>query len=467
MKPKTLLITVSLLGFFLLGQWMSWRQQSYDYVNNYMFSYTTPKMRRFLAMGHDALVSNLSLIRGIQFYGMNYPLFDKKPLMYDQFRDLADASVQLDPRFTEAYRFWGFSLTSSKRGGPDAYRFLMEGSQVLSSTDEVIPPTPRRPAFKAVQPSLWQIAKDAGYIAQYELKDATPQWAIDAYALALKSPECPEFIERLLTIAKAKLTPDPMVPILEFQTFANRTTNEAIRMLNLNHIRTQVAREHQRFWNFALASYREIHGATPTRIQQLTGDIRAIKAAADKYYDISREWTEDGTAHLFPNLLTPKPGPTDEIKVDVARPPQLPIEPYGGEYLILDVMGEHLLVATGEALNEREEYLAGLEMAVDMYKEGNNGECPPNLAAVSEFTEQKFAEADKFGYPVLFNREECRFYFPPISEDNPPTLPPYNQMPQADEEPTLDLIPLDEAEPVESATGEVEAATEAVEPASP
>ena len=139
MKTKSIIFWVVVLALYLISQHLVWQEQKYDYVNNYMFSYTTPKIRKFLAGGHDALISNLSLIRGIQFYGMNYPLFDKKPAMYDQFSNLADAAVQLDPRFSHAYDFWGFAFTSSQRGALDSYHFLMAGAERMTATDEVIP----------------------------------------------------------------------------------------------------------------------------------------------------------------------------------------------------------------------------------------------------------------------------------------------------------------------------------------
>ena len=441
MKPKLLVLWGVLLVLYVISQQLVWNEQKYDYVNNYMFSYTTPRMRRFLSAGHGALVSNLALIRGIQFYGMNYPLFDKKPVMYEQYLNLADAAVQLDPRFTEAYRFWGFGLTSAERGKSDSFHLLMAGARRLSATSEKVDRLHPKPAFYAVQPSLWKVAKDAGYIAQYELKNATPEWTVEAYRLALLSPDCPEFINRLMILAKAHLFPDPMIPILDLAEDFNRASNEAIRELNLSHIRRLIAEEHKRFWDFAQEAHIEIHGATPTRIGQLAGDVRILKTAFERYSELSKGWTHDGKAQLFPNLVNPKPGPTEKLAVQTVTPPQLPQDPHGGKYLILEVLGKPRLLGTGLYEEEREGFLGESREALRKYQEKHAGACPDDLEAFYTEVGFRLLEADGLGYAPLLDRENCRFFFPPISEEEPPTLPPYGEYPEEEEAPSSRLMP--------------------------
>ena len=77
MKPKVILIGIVVFALYLVGQKLSWDSQRYDYVTNYMYQYTSPKMRSVLAAGHDALMADLAMVRGIQFYGMmnTDPLF--------------------------------------------------------------------------------------------------------------------------------------------------------------------------------------------------------------------------------------------------------------------------------------------------------------------------------------------------------------------------------------------------------
>lgn len=453
MRPKPALIALVLIALYVATQVLVWRQQKYDYVNNYMFEYTTPRMRKFLSAGHDALLSNLSLIRGIQFYGMNYPLFDKKPTMYDQFKSLADTTTQLDSRSTQAYRFWGFAMTSADRGDLDAYRLLMAGTRNLSATEE-LPPEWSRPAYGEVQTSVWQVAKDAGYVAQYELKNSTPEWTVAAYEAALKSEECPEFVRRLKALAIAKMFPDPMIPISEMLVAYNQSNNESIRELNLGHIQRLVAEQHKKFWDYAQAAYIDIHGASPTRIEQLTGDIRIMKSAVDAYHEVSREWNDEGTPQLFPNLVTTNPGPNDPIEVVVARPPQLPIDPYGGEYLILEVNGKHNLLGTGNYLDERQDYLSSLEQSLETYRKEHDGACPDDLTAFADETGTPVSEADGLGYPLYFDFEDCRFWFPEISPDDPPPLPPYGQEMEVEEEPLPDLLP--EGEGADAGEGSLE-----------
>ena len=449
MKPKFILTGIVILVLYLIGQKLSWDAQRYDYVTNYMYQYTPPKMRHVLAAGHDALLADLAMIRGIQFYGMNYPLFDKQPRMYEQFLHLAKATVDMDPRDLEAYRFWGFALTSAKRGKVDAYRFLMAGAKRLATTDEV---------FTIIQPNMWEVAKDAAYVAEYELKKATKEWGCDAYAFAMKARDCPEFVHRLKVLACMDVDPDPIPAIEELSTRANKSNNVAIWRLNLDHIRRIIAIEHKRFWDAAEKAYVEIHGASPTRIEQLTKDVGILRKAVKAYQDVSSQWTPGHVPRLYPNLVNPLPEEGGKIEYRIAQIPELPEDPYGGEYLIIPIDGIPELVGTGINELERESFLEPLNTALEEYKKDHNGECPEDLEAFSKEYHVGMPEADGFGYPLLMDYEKCEFYFEPVSEDNPPSLPPYGHE-VTEESDEIDLTPMEDSSPPASATSEIEETT--------
>ena len=185
----------------------------------------------------------------------------------------------------------------------------------------------------------------------------------------------------------------------------------------------------------------EIHGSSPTAISQITNDIGVLKSAVGEYSKLSLEWSQNGETQLFPNLLNPKPGPLEEIRVEVAHPPELPIDPYGGEYIILDIMGEPTLLNTGPILDEREDYIYLTGRYIEAYKEQHDGACPEDLDVLSEEMGTNISEADGLGYPVLFDREECKIYYPPISEDDPPMLYPYGVEPVEPMDEPLGLMP--------------------------
>lgn len=438
MKPKVVFLAVVLVVLYLIGQKLSWDSQKYDYVNNYMYEYTSPKMRTVLAAGHDALMADLALVRGIQFYGMNYPLFDKQPRMYEQFYSLGQAAVGLDPRHLTAYRFWGFGMTNSEKGKVDSYRFLMAGARQLAATDEI---------FSIIQPNMWELAKDAAYVAEYELGKATTEWGCEAYDFAMRARDCPEFIHRLKVLACMDVVPDPIPAIEELSARANASSNTAIWSLNLDHVRRLVAVEHKRFWDAAQAAYVEIHGASPTRIEQITKDIPILRKAVAAYHAVSAEWAEDGTPRLFPNLVNPLPEEKGKIEFRVARVPELPEDPYGGEYLILQIDGKPQLVGTGINELERESMLKTINTALDDYRKDNRGVCPEDLEAFSTETGVALPEADGFGYPLLLDYENCRFYFPPVSEENIPPYPPYGVAEETTSQ--IDLTLIEDETPVE------------------
>ncbi len=425
MKGKVLLLLVVLVALYLAGQYAAWTVQRYDYVYNYMYEFTSPQVRAILASGHDALMADLSLIRGVQFYGRNYPLLEKHPVKYDQFKSLGKAVSETDPRYGGAYRFWGFAFTSAERGKVDSYRFLMDGAHKMSATTELS--TATRAAFAAVIPDMWRVAKDAGYVAVYELGSATPEWGCAAYRLAQKSPDCPDFIRRLEFFACKAIDPDPLPPLMELAHDAVATNNVALKQLNLDHIRRIVAAEHKTFWHFASTYYRQVNGATPTSINDLK-TVAVMKEACRLYREMSSQWFPDGRTRLFPNLLNPNAPVTDPPQVKEAVEPELPIDPYGGEYIILKIENATpTLVATGNCLNDRKEILAQIEILLEEYKKKNKGQCPPDFDSLAKDQEIHVFRADMYGYPVLYDPTACTFSFPPISEKSPPTLPPYGQ----------------------------------------
>jgi hypothetical protein len=424
-KGHAILMAAILAALYLTGQIVVWRAQRFDYVYNYMFEFTTPKLRELLACGHDNMLADLTLIRGVQFYGRNYPLLDKHPVKYDQFKSLGTSLASLDPRHLEGFHFWGFALTTAQRGKVDAYRFLIQGAHNLCVTDE---------HFHAMIPDMWKLAKEAGYVGYYELKNATPEWSCQAYELAERSPECPEFINRLKYYACKELEPDPMPPLLELAQHAATTNNEALRQLNIDHIRRIIAAEHKVYWDMAEAVYHEIHAASPTRIADLN-TIQIMKEAANRYRERSAKWFSDGKTRLYPNLLNPEIPPGQAPVVKEAVEPEQPIDPYGGQYVILQVEGNSALLGTGVILDERDDILKEYQVELDAYKEAHKGECPPDLDTFRKARViEKFVIADQLGYPVHFDPGTCTLTWPPIAEESPPPLSPYGKTKEEREE---------------------------------
>jgi hypothetical protein len=423
-RGKVFVLSLILAGVYALGQYLAWTCQTYDYLYNYMYEFTSPKMRSRLAAGHQSMLADLAMIRGIQFYGRNYPLFDKHPVKYEQFMALGRTMAGFDPRDSEGCRFWGFALTSASRGKEDSYRFLMASAHRLSATQEIR--TATGPAFQQVIPDLWKVAKDAGYMAYYELKNATPEWGCSAYRLALKSPECPDFVERLVYFACKEIEPDPLPPLMELAQAAARTDNKALHQLNVDHIRRIVAAEHKTYWDEAQRIYKEIHGASPTRMAELRS-IPILKEAANRYREQSKKWFVDDRTRLFPNLMNPDLKEREAPMVKEAVEPEQPIEPWGGKYVIITIMGKPNLLATGPVLQEREAILDEYRDQVEKFKAEAHGLCPPDVDTLTKKDGFKPTLADQLGYPVLYDPNTCAFSFPPISEDSIPPLNPYGK----------------------------------------
>ncbi len=425
MKGKVLLLLVVLVALYLLGQYAAWTVQRYDYVYNYMYEFTSPRIRRTLAAGHDALMADLAMIRGIQFYGRNYPLFDKHPVKYDQFKSLGKSVSDTDPRYGGAYRFWGFAFTGAERGKVDSYRYLIDGAHKMCATSEIS--TATRPAFGKPIPDMWQVAKDAGYVAVYELGSATPEWGCAAYRLAQKSSECPDFLRRLEFFACKAIDPDPIPPLFELAEDAVKTNNVPLKQLNIDHIRRIIASEHKTFWHFASTYYKEVKGATPSSINDLKS-VAVMKEACRLYREMSSQWFPDGRTRLYPNLLNPNAPVTEPPQVKEAVEPELPIDPYGGEYLILTINNATpTLVATGDCLRDRKNIIDQLDTSVAEYKKKHSGQLPPDYDSLVKDQALTMLRADMYGYPVQYDPATGQFSFPPISEKTPPPLPPYGQ----------------------------------------
>jgi hypothetical protein len=78
---------------------------------------SSPAVMTRLAVGFDALVSDLYWIRAIQYYG-GTRLTDSANKSYELLYPLLDLTTSLDPNFTIAYEFGAFFLSEKKPGGP-------------------------------------------------------------------------------------------------------------------------------------------------------------------------------------------------------------------------------------------------------------------------------------------------------------------------------------------------------------
>lgn len=419
MNGRGFLVAAILIGVFLAGQYSAWRVQKYDYVYNYMYEFTAPQLRTILSAGHETILADMAIIRGIQFYGRNYPLLDKHPIKYEQFLSLGRTMEDLDPRNAEGYRFWGFALTSAQRGKVDSYRTLWRGAEALSATDEY---------FHTVMPDLWKVAKEAGYVAQYELQAATPEWGCQAYRKAQESPECPEFIHRLEYFACQEIEPDPLPPLLELAAKAESVKNPALRTLNIDHIRRIIETSHKEYWDIARRVYFEINGASATHIAQLQ-TVPVAREACNRYREASRKWFPDGlSTRLYPNLLNPNDTDRQPPQVVEAREPQPPIDPYGGEYKIFIVRGVPTLIGTGVVLDDRLASLEGYTERLTEYRAKHDDQCPPDFQTLATEMELPTGPvADRLGYPLEFDPVTCTFAYPELSEDVPPPLNPYGR----------------------------------------
>jgi hypothetical protein len=273
----------------------------------------------------------------------------------------------------------------------------------------------------------------------------------------MRARDCPEFVHRLKVLACMDIAPDPIPAIEELATRANQSENAAIWKLNLDHVRRIISTEHKRFWDAAAQAYFEINGASPTRIEQLTTNVAVLKSAVQSYQEISSKWTVDGSARLFPNMVNPLPEEKGKIEYRVAQIPELPEDPYGGEYLIIEIDGKPELVGSGISLLERQEVLAPINAALVEYSKDHDGACPEDLDLFSKEYGASLPVADGFGYPLLLDYEKCQFYFEPVSEENPPILSPYGVEVEVPTE--IDLTPMEESDDASSADPVIEEGT--------
>ena len=137
-----------------------------------------------MALGFDALASDVYWIRAIQHYGGDR-LEPGKARRYELLYPLLDITTSLDPFFNIAYRFGAIFLSEPPPGGPGradhAVALLRKGI--------------------AAQPTKWQYYHDIAFVHYWALRD--PVGAAAWFRRAAEQPGAPNW---LMPVAAAMLT---------------------------------------------------------------------------------------------------------------------------------------------------------------------------------------------------------------------------------------------------------------------
>jgi hypothetical protein len=136
-----------------------------------------------LALGFDALASDVYWIRAIQHYGGDR--LKPGPRQYELLQPLLDLTTTLDPYFTVAYRFGAIFLSEAPPGGPgrpdQAIALLRKGA--------------------AAQPHKWQYLHDIAFVHYWHRQD--PVAAATWFQRAAELPGAPNW---LLPLAATMVT---------------------------------------------------------------------------------------------------------------------------------------------------------------------------------------------------------------------------------------------------------------------
>ena len=129
---------------------------------------SSPAVVTRLALGFDALTSDLYWIRAIQYYG-GTRLSGKRTKSYELLYPLLDLTTSLDPNFNIAYEFGAFFLSERRPGGPGrsdlAIKLLQKGI--------------------AARPDRWQYPYNIGFV---HYRDGDYKMAAEWFLRAADTP---------------------------------------------------------------------------------------------------------------------------------------------------------------------------------------------------------------------------------------------------------------------------------------
>jgi len=259
MKRRIAALLILILTILLLGSMVYWLQDrqisriQYARPLRDQLSLPEPATAKILALGYDNLVASVLWLRVIQVFGAKLHHIRENPRELAAIENLFNVVTELDPRFIEAYKFGNFILGDEGDDQEAALRLLDRGIVKNYRRTYIIP-------YEAVFVTLMSL-KDYDRARFY-------------VNLAMKAPDCPEYVGRMLYYIEAEKG--------NYEIALERWIREDIEnfvendrnMITVarNQVGNIVTQWHTSLIEQAMDRYFAIHQDYPARVEQLEAE---------------------------------------------------------------------------------------------------------------------------------------------------------------------------------------------------
>jgi len=333
---------------------------------------------KLISHGYDMIMADFIWLRAIQAFGGHY-LSDRN---YSAVVNLFDVITDLNNYFINAYLF-GDTVIGEESG---------DYKKGLALIEKGILKAPRY---------TYRLGYWGGYDCVWNLREY--KRAKYFYRMALKAPDCPDYVARLLTYVDEKMGNYHIALEKRIEDYLRAIDNKdkILEEISRNKIIDVITQWHIAILRGAAKKYKSKFGKDITNLNQLVesevlGEYKApvysrlqqsINAALERQQKLLPLYREivDHTIMTFHNQLPPEPRGTSYFVVYKQTPED-----------------EYFISTMAEAKERVKRFLSGVRGLIKKYKE-EHGEYPKTLNDL--FPGQKWEPVDMFGKPWNYSPE--------------------------------------------------------------
>lgn len=345
---------------------------------------------KLISLGYDMIMADFIWLRAIQAFGGHY-LSDKN---YEAIVNLFDVITDLNNYFISAYLF-GDTVIGEESG---------DYKKGLALIEKGIVKAPRY---------TYKLGYWGGYDCVWNLKEY--ERAKYFYRMALKAPDCPDYVSRLLAYVDEKMGNYHIAYEKRVEDYLRAIDNKdkILEQISKNKIIDVITQWHIAILRDAAKRYKSEYGKDITNVNQLVESKVLGQYKAPVY---SRLQEKINSLLEQQKKLVPFFREIIEYSI-VTFDNQLPPEPRGtGYYVVYNQTSdsEYFISTIAEARERVERFLKGMRDLIKKYKE-EHGIYPKTLNDL--FPGKKWEAVDMFGNPWNYSPETGElksFVFPDL-----------------------------------------------------
>jgi len=333
---------------------------------------------KLISLGYDMVMADFLWLRAIQAFGGHF-MSDKD---YSNVINLFNVITDLNPYFVDAYLF-GDTVVGEESG---------DFRKGLALIDKGIIKTLRR---------TYRLGYWGGYDCVWNLKDYLR--AKYYYRMALKCPDCPDYVDRLLAHVDEEMGNFHIAFEKRIEDYLRAIDNndDILKSIAERKVKDVIQKWHIAILTSAATKYKEEFSKDITSLSQLIESGVLGTYSAPRY---DRFWEKVASLQEQQKQLLPHFQEIVKSTMDTFTN-EIPPEPLGTFYFVVhgQTSEDDYFISTGVEARERtKRFLVGIRNLLTQYKE-EHGTYPAQLKDL--FKTGEWSGLDLFGEPWVYNPE--------------------------------------------------------------